>query len=122
MPLDILEADFLGDLSTDTHGVWEVFAFVRLHYPGRDDAEVFKIGEAYLARWIERCWISVADKPLYPTQVKSMAEVTAFVQKHGVTSTTYIDGAPSLDITEAGIQALPKTPNETPAPMRYARG
>jgi hypothetical protein len=109
MPLDILEVDFLGDLSVDTYGVWEIFASVRLHFPGRTDAEVLKIGEEYLSRWIEKGWITVAAKPLYPTQVKSLSEVTAFVQKHGVTSTTFADGAPSLDITEAGIQALPKT-------------
>jgi hypothetical protein len=29
---DALEADFFGDLAEDTHGVWEVFEFVRLHY------------------------------------------------------------------------------------------
>jgi hypothetical protein len=114
MSLSILEADFLGDLSVDTHGVWEIFESARLHYPGRDDAEVFKIGEEYLSRWIERGWIAVADRPLYPTQVKSMFEVRAFVQEHGVASTTYIGGAPSLDITETGIRALPKTPNQTP--------
>jgi hypothetical protein len=116
MALDILEADFLGDLSTDTHGVWEMFAFVRLHYPGADDSKVREIGEAYLSRWIEKDWVAVADKPLYPTQVKSMAEVTAFVRRHGPFASGYVEGAPSLDITEAGKHALPKTPNQAPEP------
>jgi hypothetical protein len=109
MALDILEADFLGDLSADTHGIWEIFAFVRLHYPGLDDSKLCVIGEAYLTRWIEEDWIAVADKPLYPTQVKSLAEISAFVRKHAPFASGYIEGAPSLDITEAGSRALLKT-------------
>ncbi|HRE84535.1 MAG TPA: hypothetical protein PLN52_26065 [Opitutaceae bacterium] len=121
MPLDLLEADFLGDLAIDTHGVWEVFESVRLHYPGCDDSEVRKIGEKYLARWIEKEWIAVADKPLYPTKVVSLTEVMEFLKKHSVVSTSYLEGAPSLDITETGLKALPETPNKAVQRTRFAR-
>jgi hypothetical protein len=83
---------------------------------------VLKIGEEYLSRWIERDWVAVAAEPLYPTQVKSMPEVSAFVREHGASSIVYVEGAPSIDITEAGRQALPKAPNSegSAAPQRAA--
>jgi hypothetical protein len=34
---DALEADFFGDLAEDTHGLWEVFEFMRLHHPALSD-------------------------------------------------------------------------------------
>ena len=121
MALDILEADFLGDLSSDTHGVWEIFESVRLHYPGAADAEVFKIGEEYFSSWSERGWIEVAAKPLYPSQVKNLAEVASFFHQHGVASTRYCDGAPSLDITDAGRHMLKEAPNQSSQPTPLKR-
>jgi len=115
MPLDLLESDFLGELSSDTHGVWEIFEFVRLHYPDRDDTDVFKIGTRYLTRWIERGWIKVSDKPLHPTPVGSVDEILSFVKKHGVAATVCIKDSPSLDITKAGLTACQKTPDRSAA-------
>lgn len=102
MPLDSLEADFFGDLASDTHGVWEIFEFVRLHYPGSDEGEVLRIGTEYLSRWIENRWIEVAARPLHPTKAKSISDVSAFIQEHGVAATVCMEGSPSVDITEAG--------------------
>ena len=50
-PLDKLEADFFGDLAEDTHGLWEVFEFVRLHYPELSDQQVLERGRDYITRW-----------------------------------------------------------------------
>lgn len=106
MPLDALEMDFLGDLASDTHGVWEIFESARLHFPDRDESETFKIGAGYLSRWIERGWITVSDRPLYPSEVTTIHGLLSFVQKSGAAGTIYIEGSPSIDITETGLQAL----------------
>ncbi|SRR6266550_3090881 len=65
-PFDTLEADFFGDLAEDTHGLWEVFDFVRLHYPEFTDEQVFERGRDYITRWIDAGWIRISDAPLLP--------------------------------------------------------
>jgi hypothetical protein len=50
-PFDKLEVDFFGDLAGDTHGFWQVFEFVRLHYPKLNDEQVFERGRNYIMRW-----------------------------------------------------------------------
>ena len=65
---DPLEADFFGDLVGDTHGLWEVFEFVRSHHPKLSDEQVLELGRDYITRfitsnenelshrWRERAW------------------------------------------------------------------
>ena len=44
---DAVEADFFCDLAQDTHGLWEIFEFVRCHYPQLADDAVFNRGRDY---------------------------------------------------------------------------
>jgi hypothetical protein len=97
---DHLEADFFGDLASDTHGLWEVFEFVRLHYPDLSDEQVFERGHDYVTRWIEAGWIRVSDAPLHPSSLSDSAGLLAFLGQHGSAATRYLEDSPSLDITE----------------------
>lgn len=99
--LDALESDFFGDLAQDTHGVWEVFAFVRLHYADFTDEQVFERGYDYISRWLRRDWIRVSDSPLHSSEIKP-SDLLHFLWQHGSAATRYLENAPSLDITEEG--------------------
>ena len=99
-PLDKLEADFFGDLAEDTHGLWEVFEFVRLHYPELSDQEVFERGRDYITRWIDAGWIRVSDAPLRPSAITSLSQIPEFLRRHGPAATFYLEDSPSLDITD----------------------
>ena len=99
-PLDTFETDFFGDLAGDTHGLWEVFEFVRLHYPDLGDQQVFERGREYLARWIKAGWVRISDAPLYPSTITTLSQIPAFLQQHGSAATFYIEDSPSLNITE----------------------
>ena len=99
-PFDACEADFFGDLATDTHGVWEVFAFIRLHHPDLGEQQLFERGRAYIMRWIDAGWIRVSDAPLYPSTITSLSQIPEFLQRHGAAATFYMKDSPSLDITD----------------------
>jgi hypothetical protein len=99
---DALEADFFDELAKDTHGVWELFGFVRLHHPElTNEHAVFTCGRDYIGRWIDRGWIRIADAPLYPSTIASASEITTFLDQHGE-ATWYDQNAPSIDISEEG--------------------
>ena len=99
-PLDTLEADFFGDLAEDTHGLWEVFEFVRLHYPELTDEQVFERGHNYNTRWIDSGWIRISAAPLYPSTITSLSEAMEFLQQHGLAATRYLENSPSIDPTK----------------------
>jgi len=71
--MDSLEADFFGDMAQDTHGLWEVFEFVRSHHPKLSGQQVFERGCDYIARWIESRWIRVSDSPLAQLKPQPLA-------------------------------------------------
>jgi hypothetical protein len=98
MRLSSLEHDLLGDLAEDTHGVWEVFEFVRCHNPNAPDTEVFSLGRELIESWINRGWIVLAANHLYPTSVSKMSEPLPALDRLGSQATRYFDGAPSIDI------------------------
>lgn len=97
---DPLEADFFGDLARDTHGLWEVFEFVRSHHPELTGQQVFERGRDYITRWIRSSWIRISDAPLYPSTVTSLSEAIDFLQQHRSAATRYLENSPSIDITE----------------------
>jgi hypothetical protein len=99
-PFDKLEADFFGDVAEDTHGLWEVFEFVRLHHPGLGDQQVFEHGRDYITRWIGAGWIRVSDAPLHPSTITNLSQIPQFLQQYGLAATHYLEDSPSLDITE----------------------
>jgi hypothetical protein len=99
-PFDALEADFFGDLAEDTHGLWEVFEFVRLHYPELSEQQVFERGRDYIMRWINAGWIQISGTPLHPSTITSLSGVSDFLQQHGSAGNRYLENSPSIDITE----------------------
>jgi hypothetical protein len=99
-PFDKLEADFFGDLAEDTHGLWEVFEFVRLHYPELSDQQVFERGRDYITRWSDAGWIRISDAPLHPSTISSLSESLEFLVQHDSVATRYLENSPSIDITE----------------------
>ncbi len=103
-PFDTLEADFFGDLAEDTHGLWEVFDFVRLHYPEFTDEQVFERGRDYITRWIDAGWIRISDAPLYPSTITTLSESLSFLQQYGAAATRYLENSPSIDPTDEAIR------------------
>ena len=99
-PFDKLEVDFFGGLAGDTHGLWEVFEFVRLHYPELSDEQVFERGRNYITRWVDAGWIRISDSPLYPSAITTWPDSLQFLQQHGLAGTRYLENSPSIDITD----------------------
>jgi hypothetical protein len=100
--LDAVEADFFGDLAQDTHGLWEVFEFIRCHHSQLADDAVFTLGWDYITRWTDAGWIRISDSPLYPSTITNLSAIPEFLQQHGVAATRYIENSPSIDITDEG--------------------
>jgi hypothetical protein len=100
MELAKLEEDFLGDLSQDVHGVWEVFEFVRLHTPGLTDEKVFEQGVTLINRWFKSGWIAVSDSPVQPSTIRTEVELKAQLSQVGSQATRYFKNAPSIEITD----------------------
>ena len=99
---DTVEADFFGDLAQDTHGLWEVFEFIRCHDPELGDDAVFARGRDYITRWTSSGWIRISETPLYPSTITSFPQAMEFLQQHGSTATRYLENSPSIDITDEG--------------------
>jgi hypothetical protein len=97
---DPLEADFFGDLAQDTHGLWEVFEFVRCHHPELTDEQVFERGREYITRWIQSSWIRISHAPLSPSTITSLPKAMEFLREHRSAATRYLENSPSIDITE----------------------
>jgi hypothetical protein len=101
---DPLEADFFGDMAEDTHGLWEVFGFVRLHYPKLSDQQVFERGRDYITRWSDAGWIRISDAPIHPSTITSLTQAMEFLQQHGSEATRYLENSPSLDPTDEALR------------------
>jgi len=101
---DSCEADFFGELATDAHGVWEVFEFVRLHFPAADETQVLQKGLDYIMRWIRAGWIQISDSPLYPSTIATLPALSYFLWERGAAATHYMENSPSLDITEEALR------------------
>ena len=108
-PFDPCEADFFGDVAEDTHGVWEVFEFVRLHHPDLGDEQLFERGREYISRWIDAGWVRVSDAPLHPSSVVNSAGLLEFLRQHGTAAIRYLEDSPLIDITEEGQRAYNAT-------------
>ena len=99
---DSLEADFFNELAKDTHGIWELFGFVRLHHSQLNEQDVFACGRDYMKRWVSAGWIRIADAPLYPSTITSVSDILPFLEQHGLAATWYVENAPSIDISDEG--------------------
>ena len=108
-PYDACEADFFGDLAEDTHGVWEVFEFIRLHYPELPDEQVFERGRDYITRWIQHGWIRISETPLRPSSITTLSQLSVFLEQHHSSATRYLDDSPSIDPTEKALSVFHAT-------------
>jgi hypothetical protein len=103
MQLSPLEADFLGDLAQDDHALYEVFHFVRHHYPDATDAEVLRRGRELVATWLQRGWLAVRAGDAAEPAAATGALLT-LIDEHGVAGTYHFDGAPRLVPTPAAYR------------------
>ncbi len=70
MRLSSIEEDILGDLSQDSHELWEWYAFFRLHFPDLSEDEIIKAGRELLGVWIQRDWLKVSKSRKDPRAIK----------------------------------------------------
>lgn len=106
---DALEADFFGDLAEGTHGIWEVFEFVRLHHPRLTNVQVFERGQDYITRWIQEGWIRVSAAPLHPSSITTLPQLLEFLQQQGAAATRYLDDSPSIEPTQKALSVFNTT-------------
>jgi hypothetical protein len=98
MNLTPLEADLLGDLAQDDHALYEIFHFVRHHYPTAGDDEVLRRGRELVGAWVERGWLAVLPEGA-AEPVEATEELLAAIDEQGVAGTYYCDAAPRLMLT-----------------------
>jgi hypothetical protein len=103
MQLSPLEADFLGDLAQDDHALYEVFHFVRYHYPDASDPEVLRRGRELVATWLKRGWLTVLVRDA-AEPVAATGALLALIDEHGIAGTYYFDGAPRLVLSPAAYR------------------
>lgn len=101
--LSPLEEDFFSDLAADDHGLWELFAFVRLHHPALDDAQVLATGEQLLEKWERRGWLTLVSRQGVPLPF-SVAQIMVGLSPEALGAS---DEAPWLRLTEKALQDRP---------------
>lgn len=80
MLLSKLESDLIGDMACDGYYSWEIYQFVRHHYPLASEDEVLKIGYGLLDSWVGKGWLE-AYQELENTRKISGEEILAFVRQ-----------------------------------------
>ena len=107
MNLDPLEADFWSDMGADDHGLWELFEFVRLHYPHADDGEVLRRGRLLLSTWLSRGWLELARSSAKSGAVDSIDGVLPLIDRLETSSTRFFVGAPWIRLTLKATADVP---------------
>jgi hypothetical protein len=95
MKLTPLEEDLLGDLAQDDHALYEVFHFVRHHYPEANDQEVLQRGRELIVAWLQRGWLALLHESSAEPAIATDA-LLSVIDAQGVGGTYYFDGAPRL--------------------------
>jgi hypothetical protein len=103
MELSTLESDLIGDLSKDSHGLWEVFEFVKLHHPSGSDQEVFNRGRELLASWLARGWLRIAANPKPPGGISESA-LLQVIDRLGSKAMLASDELPWIDLSEKAFR------------------
>jgi len=99
MELTPLERDLLGDLAADSHALWEIFGFVRLHHPGLPDEAVLGLGRSLISSWLDRRWLALGTAADAPVSI-TLADLLPLIDRLGVAATYGFTGAPWLDLAE----------------------
>ncbi|TAL26874.1 MAG: hypothetical protein EPN97_18765 [Alphaproteobacteria bacterium] len=99
MNLSKLEEDFIGDLSQDSHELWELYEFVRHHHANAPENEVLIRGRELLASWVGRGWLK-ASKSRCDASVLAGDQLLAEVDKLGQAAADPETGTILLDLTD----------------------
>lgn len=73
MKLSTLEADLIGDMAQDDYDLWEIYQFVRHHYPKSSEEDVIAKGRNLLAEWSHRGWIEAYQNDVEKTPIRGEA-------------------------------------------------
>lgn len=103
--LSKLEEDFLGDLSQDTHELWEVYAFARHHCPDASADEILKRGNEMLTACIKRGWLT-ARKSRSDETALSEAQLLEAIDELGSTAKDPEKGVIALDLTDKAFSEI----------------
>ena len=96
-----LEADILGDMACDSHGVGEIVGFIRSANPYADDFVVFRLTRELLDSWIQRGWLDLAPEPRPQGGLRGIEELLPLLDQLGpraVSLENYIR-LPEIDLT-----------------------
>ena len=105
-----LEKDLLSDMAEDSYGIWEVFSYVRYHYPNASEFEVGRIGANVLAQWHAAGWLlglSADDATLSPAAFEALMR-NPLAYQHGPGA-----DAPRLFLTDRGIAEVRRLESAT---------
>ena len=104
--LSPLEADILGDMAWDAHGIGELAGFIRAASPEASDVEVFGQTRALLANWIERGWLDIGPADRERVGLRDITELLPFLDRLGpsILSVQSSDPLPEVDLTEQAFQ------------------
>ena len=106
MTLTPLEADILGDMAWDAHGVGELAGFIRAANPQAADTEVFSQTRALLATWIERGWLALGRADRERAGLSDVSELLPFLDRHGpsILSVESSEPLPEVSLTEQAFR------------------
>ncbi len=107
MDLTALERDLLGDVAQDAHGLWEVFAFVRLHHRGLSEPELLQVGRDLLATWIARGWLALGAVEEGSPAIERIEELVPLVDRLGPRAMDTFEGVPWLELGAKAYQDVP---------------
>jgi hypothetical protein len=99
MQLSKLEKDFLGDLAQDSHELWELYTFIRLHYPEFPEDKIIRYGRELLTEWVGRGWLKISQSR-GNNDVLSGDELLAMVDNLGEQADDPRKGTILLDLTD----------------------
>ncbi|HYK80615.1 MAG TPA: hypothetical protein VEU95_13355 [Micropepsaceae bacterium] len=102
-----LEEDFLGDLVRDSHELWELYGFVRLHHPNFLADEILRCGRELLTGWLEQGWLKVS-KSRTDRSPLSATRFLAAIDKLGLNVMDADKGVFLLQLTERASKDMPR--------------
>ena len=100
MELSSLESDLIGDLAQDSHGLWEIFEFIKLHHPESSEQAIFNRGREIIASWLARGWLSLPADPKLRGGVTSENELLSLINHLGKKVMVASDELPWVDLSE----------------------
>ena len=104
MDLSSLESDLISDLAQDSHGLWEIFEFVKLHNKGSSEQAALANGRELLASWLSRGWISLSEKSELRAGLARTEELLPLIDRLGADVLTASGILPWVDLSEKAFR------------------